>query len=441
MKCPNCGKEIDDNVKECPYCRKKLTETNKKKTAAKRKANQNLPWLIGFCVVILFAIVGVVFLIIGVHDRNKEKAVKDTADKSASSASLTDGTDENSAGTATASEADEDPDKIIQDMKDKYTKFVTIGEYKDIVYTPTDATVTDADVQKKINILVDNATKYNHITNRKAKKGDVVHIDYVGTVDGKTFDGGSTNEQGIEIELGKSGYVDGFDDQIIGHKAKDVFNIKVTFPKDYKTKSLAGKKAVFKTTLDYISEEVDATYTDALVKDQTSYNSKKEFEAATRTELMKDAEKEAASEDRQAVISAAVSKCSVKDYPSDELNERKNTVITGIKNRASASDMDYDEMLKNMYGVTEDQFNDQLDAFVKNYLKEKMVMVAIADKENITVTKADKEAVVKNLLEEKGLSTEEELKENYGYSSDDYYLIVLENKVYDILKKSAVANK
>lgn len=82
--------------------------------------------------------------------------------------------------------------------------------------------------------------------------GDTVNIDYVGTVDGVEFDGGSTNGAGTDLVIGSGSYIDDFEDQLIGAHPGDEVQVEVTFPEDYGSQDLAGKDAVFSVTVNGI---------------------------------------------------------------------------------------------------------------------------------------------------------------------------------------------
>lgn len=156
-----------------------------------------------------------------------------------------------------------------------YVAGVTASDYislpDDLNLTLSDEanTVTDADISDYINnnVLV-NYTTTNQITDRAAADGDSVNIDYVGTVDGVEFDGGSA--EGYDLTLGSGTFIDGFEDQIVGHTPGETFDVNVTFPEDYQATDLAGKDAVFATTLNYISETVTPELTDDFVKENLS---------------------------------------------------------------------------------------------------------------------------------------------------------------------------
>ena len=106
------------------------------------------------------------------------------------------------------------------------------------------------------------------IYDRKITENDAVNIDYVGSVDGVEFSGGSTNGQGTDVSILETNYIEGFLPQLVGHKPGDEFDIHVTFPDPYESnKDLSGKAAVFKTKVNYIIEYIPAEFTDEFVEE------------------------------------------------------------------------------------------------------------------------------------------------------------------------------
>lgn len=128
-------------------------------------------------------------------------------------------------------------------------------------------TVSDEDLENMIKEdVLASFTETEQITDRAAAMGDTVNIDYVGSVDGVEFEGGSTGGSGTTITLTGSNYIDDFEEQIAGHTPGDSFDVVVTFPDPYQSNpDLAGKEAVFKTTLNYISEDKLPDLTDDFV--------------------------------------------------------------------------------------------------------------------------------------------------------------------------------
>lgn len=174
----------------------------------------------------------------------------------------------------------------------KALDYVTLPAGYDALTLPagTDQ-VSDDDVSSYIteNVL-SNFTTTQQVTDRAAASGDTVNIDYVGSVDGVEFDGGSTSGKGTSLVLGSGSYIDGFEDQVIGHTPGESFNIEVTFPENYSNADLSGKAAVFATTLNYISEKVTPELTDDWVatnlKDSLQVNTVAELQATVRKELL-----------------------------------------------------------------------------------------------------------------------------------------------------------
>lgn len=149
---------------------------------------------------------------------------------------------------------------------------VTLPEdYAAIPLKKADIEPTEDEVQSQIDSLLDQHSTTAEVTGRAAANGDTVTIDYSGTVDGVAFTGGTYS--GYSLKLGSGTFIDGFEDQIVGHNVGDTFDVKVTFPEGYSdstdaegnTLVLSGKEAVFSVTLNGISEEVQPELTDAWV--------------------------------------------------------------------------------------------------------------------------------------------------------------------------------
>ena len=149
---------------------------------------------------------------------------------------------------------------------------VTLPEdYAAIPLKKADIEPTEDEVQSQIDSLLDQHSTTAEVTGRAAANGDTVTIDYAGTVDGVAFTGGTYS--GYSLKLGSGTFIDGFEDQIVGHNVGDTFDVKVTFPEGYSdstdaegnTLVLSGKEAVFSVTLNGINEEVQPELTDAWV--------------------------------------------------------------------------------------------------------------------------------------------------------------------------------
>ena len=154
----------------------------------------------------------------------------------------------------------------------KALDYVTLPEnFASLTFKRSEIEPTEEELQSEIDSLLSDHATEKQVTDRAAADGDTVNIDYAGSVDGVAFSGGTYS--GYSLTLGSGTFIDGFEDQIVGHTPGETFDVTVTFPEGYSdstdsegnTVVLSGKKAVFSVTLNYISEKVLPELTDAWV--------------------------------------------------------------------------------------------------------------------------------------------------------------------------------
>ncbi len=138
----------------------------------------------------------------------------------------------------------------------KASELVTLPEYKGIDVDASILEANDEDVQIQIDDVMSSYGEYEQIKDRAVEDGDSVNIDFVGSIDGVEFEGGTTGGMGTVVTIGVTQYIDDFLEQLIGHKPGETINVEVTFPEDYGNAELNGKDAVFVTTINYIQGAV-----------------------------------------------------------------------------------------------------------------------------------------------------------------------------------------
>ena len=142
---------------------------------------------------------------------------------------------------------------------------ITLGDFSKISLKKYTAKVPAEEIEKAIKYMADSRRDTVKIEkDRAAKKGDVAVIDFVGSIDGKEFNGGKGND--YPLELGSNSFIPGYEDQLIGHKAGETVEVKTTFPENYHAKDLAGKEALFVTTIKELREYKPAEINDELAK-------------------------------------------------------------------------------------------------------------------------------------------------------------------------------
>lgn len=309
-----------------------------------------------------------------------------------------------------------------------YSKYVTLGDYKNLYVDRVVTTVTDEDVKAEIEANLSYDAEYTEITDRGAKKGDVVSIDYTGTIDGEEFEGGSATE--YEMELGSdSFFVEGFEENIIGMTAGDTKEIPITFPEDYDGE-LDGKDAVFSVTLNTIYQVDMPEYNDAYVSENYGYATTAEYESALKDELQSMNDEDSHMTACESALYQAISNATVKDYP-DELYEECKTQMES-ENQAFAE----------MFGVSDvsEMFGEDYDteAVITDSVTEKMVVNEIARKEKISVSDEELDAALEEELPYSEYESIEELKENSDMNQLRYN--VLYQKVLDFLAENCTFN-
>lgn len=321
-------------------------------------------------------------------------------------------------------------------MKDKYSQYVTLGEYKGVSYTPAHTEVTDEDIQYDIDSLISQGTTTEDLTEGTATMGDAVNIDYVGSIDGVEFDGGSTGGAGTQITLGQSGYIDDFDEQIAGHKVGETFDVNVTFPEDYGKDELNGKDAVFVTTLNSIVVTHTPEYTDEYVASQTDYETMADYEQAMREKHEEENKQADESTDKETVLQAVIDQSTISQYPEQEMKDMVDDTVSQIREAAEANNIDASTYIMYWYGfASEDEFIAEIEDSVKAYIEEKMIVAAVAKAENITVTKEEADAQKQMVMESYGYTDDSQLEG--AFKEEDFYYYALAEKVVDFLMENA----
>lgn len=270
----------------------------------------------------------------------------------------------------------------------------------DHVKLPEDAAaipVPKAEVQptsEEIQAEIDNLLRMNaattQVTNRAAANGDTVNIDYTGTVDGVAFNGGTA--AGYDLTLGSGSFIDGFEDQVVGHTPGETFDVKVTFPDGYgdttdaegNTMTLSNQKAVFSVTLNYISETVLPTLNDEWV--DASFGATDDIHTVA---------------DLEALCSELLTDANIKDYVMDYLmkNSEFKALPEVITDYQVNQCLNYYNTMAKYYGYGLEDFVKEtagyenadallasMDANLERYSQEALLYQAVAESLSITPT-------------------------------------------------------
>lgn len=275
---------------------------------------------------------------------------------------------------------------------------VKLGAYKDLeVSVEASKEVTDEEVDAKLENERKNLAELV-VKEGAAENGDTVVIDFVGSVDGVEFDGGKGENH--SLELGSGQFIPGFEDQLVGAKAGDEVEVKVTFPEDYQATDLAGKAAVFVTKVNEVKAKEVPALDDELAKDlDDEVETLDELKAKYRKEL--EAAKEIAYDDavEGAALDLAVENAEIVELPAemveDEVHRAMNEFMGNMQRQGISP-----EMYFQITGTTQEDLHKQYEADADKRVKTNLIIEAVAAAEGFDATEEEIQKEINDLAAE-----------------------------------------
>ncbi len=251
----------------------------------------------------------------------------------------------------------------------KALDYVTLPDYSTIE-VPNSVVPSDETVQAQIDSTLNSYSSENQITDsdRLIEDGDTVNIDYVGSVDGVEFEGGSTEGNGTTVTIGVTSYIDGFLDQLIGHAPGENFDINVTFPDPYtNNEELSGKDAVFNITINYIEETVTPEFDDDFIAENLpDYESADDYRQSIYDNLYKQ-------NLYNELFQYVVENSEIEDVPESVVDTVYNERYQYYSSIASMYGVDMNTFLS-ANGLDDDSFREMCKTYASNYLVLQAVM-------------------------------------------------------------------
>lgn len=276
---------------------------------------------------------------------------------------------------------------------------VVLGKYKALKVDVTYEEITEEKMTEYVDQLLQQYPGYNVISKTQVEDKDTVNIDFEGTVDGKAFENGTA--KAFNLTIGSNSFIEGFETQLIDKKVGDVVAVKVTFPKEYKEKTLAGKDAVFEVKINSIMEKI--IYTTAQLQDEYvlanfGFNTVAEFKADVKKYLEENNETNKTSNTRAAVV-AKVIKDSAITLPKELLNSQIEHYMSEFKKSIDGAGYKYDEYLASQYQTDAATYAKTIKESMTQKLKEQIVLSAIAEETKTEIDKEGYDAYVKQFLD------------------------------------------
>lgn len=316
------------------------------------------------------------------------------------------------------------------------SEYVKVGEYKGLETEPIKVNVTDKEVADAVQAKVKGATENVDVAKgKKIENGDIVNIDYVGTIDGKEFEGGA--DQGYDLTIGTGTFISGFEEGLIGKKVgEEGIKLNLVFPLDYGAEDLAGKDVVFTVKVNSAVRPTTPEYDEAFIKSQGDYKTKDEYEEAVKQELIDKKTQEAEAEQRSALWDQVLTNSEVIKYPEDVLNNYLEFNSKQLDDFATEYGVTRDEVLTQYGFASEEDFEKVNDESSKLRVEQELIMKYISDTEGLEITDEQMETVIQD-LEKQGYDDEKVLQAT-GRSMDEYaYLQVMFENTLDFIVKNA----
>ena len=257
---------------------------------------------------------------------------------------------------------------------------VTIGEYKGVTVEKAETTVSAKEVNEKLAAELEKNARVVEVE-REIKKDDIATIDFTGSVDGVEFEGGKGED--YPLTIGSGTFIPGFEDQLIGHKAGETVDVKVTFPENYGAKDLAGKEALFVTTIKAVKEKQVPAADDEFASEVSEFDTLDEYKKDLKKTLKEEKEKAATTTNERNVIAKVVENASV-EIPAPMLEAQLDNMLYDYQTRLAQQGIPMDQYLQ-ITGQTVEQIKEQMKESAEKNLKTSLVIEAIMEKENITV--------------------------------------------------------
>ena len=274
---------------------------------------------------------------------------------------------------------------------------------------PEDATIaTEDEINAKIEeIKATFATSEKDAdTSREVKDGDYINIDFDGKIDGVAFEGGSTEGAGSDVTIGSGRFIPGFEEQIIGHKPGETFDITVTFPEDYGNEELNGKEAVFTITVNHFYKTVLPEITDDFVAENL-----KDYYSDVADMKAKLAEDIVDADTKNYVWGKLMDETTVTTYPQQIHDYEVAARKANIELNAAQFNLDVDTFLSYYGYETMDAYIEDMADDIKDYEKVYLTVQAVAEKEGWKVTEDDMKAYFDKMF---GTEDYSEYEDVYG---------------------------
>ena len=287
---------------------------------------------------------------------------------------------------------------------------VVLGDYKGIRVEKKEYPVTDEDVDKELESMRNANARMVAVEGRPAQKGDMVIIDYKGFIGEEQFEGGTAENQAVV--LGSEYFIEGFEDQLIGAKAGDSVEVKVTFPENYQAKHLAGKEAVFKVDVKEIKEKELPVLDDEFAKDVSEFDTLEDLKKDIRKKLEERAAHRAKHEIEDEVIKK-VTELSEIDIPEVMIEKQIDSMVRDFELQLMYQGLKLEGYLDH-FKKSMEEFRNELRNEATERVRTQLTLEKVSQVEGITASEEELDKEIGEMAKRYRQENIEKFKKSLG---------------------------
>lgn len=272
---------------------------------------------------------------------------------------------------------------------------VELGEYKGVEVAKSDVEVTDDEVMAEIDKEREQNSRIVAVEDRAVENGDMTVIDFEGFVDGVAFEGGKGTD--YPLTIGSHSFIDTFEEQLIGKNIGEEVEVNVTFPEEYHAEELKGKPAMFKVTVKEIKKKELPELDNDFVEDVSEFSTVDEYKASVKSKLEEKKAESAKAAKEEAVIEKIIENAKM-EIPDAMVDSQVRQMAEDFARRISAQGVTIEQYFQ-YTGLTADKLLEQMRPQAVKRIESRLVLEAVAEKENFEVTEDDINKEINDMAE------------------------------------------
>ena len=300
-----------------------------------------------------------------------------------------------------------------------------VKDYEGVKIKSISYEITDEDVEAQLSQAQERGTRFVGVE-RGAEEGDTLNIDYSGSVDGEEFMGGT--DTGHNLKLGSNSFIEGFEEQLIGKKAGDEVDVKVTFPDEYHAAELAGKDAVFAVKVNEVRFEERPELNDEFAQDISDFDTLDELRADIKLKLTEQADLRAEMETKDALLEKIYDANEI-DVPAVMVDDQLEEMLKEFEREIKQQGFKLEQYFQ-MTGQVPSELRERIKEDAHRRVKTKLIVQNIARLQGFTAVEAEVDEELDKMAEQYGME-KDKLRDVLG----EFQLKLLQD---DIKNKKAV---